>query len=179
VVRTELYINRRAVDISDDIPAPMTYQIADIKNPQQRNTPFTKTIKLPGTKNNHNIFTSIFDVQKSVFTVTPDENFTPDFNPNLKADVDIFRDGILQFRGFVRLLAVDITNDHDIVYEIACFGSLVNILRELGETLVEELDFSEFNHDLTLQNQEDSWDTQIVKDGAPLVNFSGAPKPRS
>ena len=44
---TEIVINNTSLDVYKDIPISLNYSIADIRNPDKRNTSFSKTITLP------------------------------------------------------------------------------------------------------------------------------------
>jgi hypothetical protein len=170
---TEVYINNTLVDIKEDLPIPLNYAIADLKSPDKRNTSFSKTIVLPGSKVNNELFSHIYDISKeALVSGTGKINFTPDFNPNLKAKCQIYTDSLLQFNGFVQLLKIN-KDEEKIEYEVAVFGSLANLFTELEGLKLENLDLSEYNHIFNKANQKNSWDTSIIKDGSAYVNFSG------
>ena len=50
---TEIFVNNTLLDISEGFSIPLNYSIADIRNPENRNTSYSKTITLPATKNNN------------------------------------------------------------------------------------------------------------------------------
>lgn len=178
-MRQELYINGLAADTADGLSMPLNFQIADIKEPENRKSNFSKTIRLPGTKRNNAILTNIFEISKEVLSDDLGVNFNPDFNPNLKANALLFVDTFLQFEGFMRLRSVTLTDygdDYKVTYNVELFGNIANIFQSIGKKGLTEYDFSEWDHDYIKANQVDSWDTRVVKDGAPFVNFSGAPE---
>lgn len=169
---TEIYINNTLVDAYEDYNISLNFAIADIKTPDKRNTSYSKTIKLPGSKTNNQLFTYIFDVSKEALDSGIGTNFAPDFNPNKKAACQIYTDGLLQLTGYVQLLDVRILND-SISYEVAVSGVLANLLTDVEGKKLTDLDFSEYDHYLTKVNQKESWDTRIQKNGANYVNFAG------
>ena len=65
----ELCIYGRLVDISQDAPFPLTFNISDIKDLNARKGNKSKTITLPGTKNNT-------PLMLSVYTLSSTENIT-------------------------------------------------------------------------------------------------------
>lgn len=170
-MRTEIYINNTLIDVSDDIALNLNYAIADIKTPDKRNSSYSKTITIPGSKTNNKLFSYIFDVSKEARVIGV-ENFTPDFNPNKKASCRIYSDTLLQFNGQAQMLQVNIDGDK-IEYEIGVTGQLANLFTEIDGLELTNLDFSEYDHEFTRDNQKDSWDTSIIKNGSPYVNFSG------
>lgn len=165
-----LYINNTLVDLREDVVIPLNKQIADIRTPENRSSSYTKTITVPGTKANNKLFGFIFDVAQSVINESEAVNFFPDFNPNLKASCRIYDGAALQIEGYAQLLQINIINEHEIEYEIAVFGSLSNIFTSIGSGLLGDLDFSEYDHALTVTNIKNSWDTSIVVNGV-----SGSP----
>lgn len=50
------------LDVSDNIPVPITYSVSDVKNIGERTASSTKSVILPGTKNNNQLFGQLFDV---------------------------------------------------------------------------------------------------------------------
>ena len=98
------------VDLYEDIPLTVTKTVADIKEPQKRLSDYTKTITIPGTANNNQIFSMCFDLNRSIINSST-LNFTPDFNPNLKAEAIIYRKGIVQMRGYLQLTDIRIQDD--------------------------------------------------------------------
>ena len=57
----ELYIEGFKVDIDQKISIALTYAIDDVANFSSRDTGFSKTIVLPGTGRNNQIFGFIYD----------------------------------------------------------------------------------------------------------------------
>jgi hypothetical protein len=157
---TELYIENYRLDITDDISALMTFAIDDIKDFGSRSTTWSKTIVLPGTQNNNRIFGSIFQVghANSYNSGYPNANFN--FNASVSANVIIFQDRMQTFRGILRLMEVDYTNGlwGQIEYEVSVFGNLVNLNAALTGKLLENIDFSIYDHIYNDTNIVQSWD---------------------
>jgi hypothetical protein len=147
-------------DIS--IPIPLTFSIADIRNPEKRNTAFSKTITLPGTKKNNKLFGSIFEI-------TVDTNF----NPNKKVSVIIKQDGYEQINGILQLKKITKTvNDDSISYEVVVFGQFSNIFYNLGDTKLCDLDISEYDHTYEFDTIIPSWNDYIETTSNPsYVNW--------
>ena len=111
---------------------------------------------MPGTSNNNNIFSNIFNLARSVQN---DEtyNFAPDFNPSLKADAILYKNGIVQLQGYLQLTNINVLDDYEIEYEIIIIGKTANLFQDLGDKKLNELDLSAFNHDWTFANMVTSW----------------------
>jgi hypothetical protein len=59
-----LYIANKLVDCTDGISLPMNYQLEDFSNPTLVKNSFSKTISIPGTKNNNKIFGEIYKLDR-------------------------------------------------------------------------------------------------------------------
>lgn len=151
------------LDLLNEFDLNITRSIADIREPQTRQGDWSKTIILPGTKNNNRVFGHIFEVEQSIIG---SGQFAPDFNPNLKAECMVFVDGMQQMKGFLRVIQINIVDTDLIEYECAIFGTTANFYSEIENKQLNELDFSTYNHTLNIENVMASWDTYIYKDGA-------------
>lgn len=158
-----LFVNSTLVDLSEDFDLLITRSIADIKNPEQRSSDWSKTVKLPGTKTNNILFGGIFEVEH---TVLSNGQFAPNFNPNKKADVVVLVDGYEQLRGFIRLIQINVLDKDFIEYECSLHGQTADLFTTLGNAKLSELNFDEYNHTLTDTNVTNSWDTSIIKNGS-------------
>jgi hypothetical protein len=144
------------LDLYDDVPLPINKSIIDIQNIAERKSDFTKTITLPGTHNNNDIFSNIFNLARSVEN-TNTYNFAPDFNPNLKADAILYKNGIAMIQGYLQLTNINIIDDYQIEYEIIIIGRTANLFQDLGEKKLNELDLSAYDHTWNFTNIQASW----------------------
>lgn len=148
--------NQFTLDLYKDVPIPITYTITDIREPNKRQTPYSKTITIPGTKKNNRIFSHIWKI---------DAEST--FNPNLKKQCVVQQDGIEVLSGTIQLKRIMPNGD----YEIVLYGHLSNLFYDMGESKLSDLDFSEYSHPWTLDTITKSWDQSIIKRGAVVNNF--------
>jgi len=156
------YLEYVEVDLYDDIPFTLTYNIADIRNPDKRNGSFSKTVRLPGTDTNNALFGSIFEI-----------DIDGSFNPNIKALAYIEIDTIEQFRGVMQLLQINRTRDF-IEYEVSVYGNAGSLFLGIGNKFLNELDLSAYNHKRTSANIQNSLTTSILKNGSTFDNFTGS-----
>ena len=162
-----------SVDLPTDFGIQINKSIADIREPESRSSDWTKTFTLPGTKTNNKLFTHLFDLNLSIRN-TSATNFSPDFNPNLKADAYLTVDEVTQIEGFIRLLSIKVNDLNQIEYECSMHGELADLFAKISDAKLADLDFTEYNHILNATNVFNSWDTSIVKNGSSgYVNFSG------
>lgn len=156
MILTKIYINNEQIDLTDEVSIPLNFNIADIREPEKRSTTWSKTVVLPGTTFNNKLFSNIWNVN-AVINSTGTTNFTPNFNPNLKAVAEITYNEATQFKGICQLLNVNVTDKYEIQYEVAFFGELQNVYQFFNNKYLRDLDFSAYNHKYTLYNQELSW----------------------
>ena len=168
----ELFLEGQPVDVNESFSTQMTYAVDDIKDFASRNTSFSKTIVLPGTKRNNYLFGSIFNPTSSSAYSTTTPNFGYNFNAAMSAKCYIFSDNIQVFKGVLRLLEVTI-NDDLIEYEVAVFGELGGFASKLGNLKLEALDFSAYDHTYNITNITGSWNTASAGSGYyyPLIDY--------
>lgn len=135
------------IDLYDNISTPLTFSIADIRSPEKRNGSFSKTITIPGTKRNNIILGHIFDINIGDCM----------FNPKIKTPARLYINDVPQLTGYMQLLKIKKDDNYKLEYEVALFGKNSNIFLDLGNDLITDLDFSEYDHYYTMQEQADSW----------------------
>lgn len=153
----ELFVEGQQVDIDEGFSTLLTLTIDDIKDFGARNTTFSKTIVLPGTKRNNALFGNIFEVSASNDYDPSLSNIAANFNPAIGAKAYIFSDNMQIFKGIIRLMEI-IVDDGFIEYEAAVFGELGGFVAKLGNKRLEDLDFSAYDTNYTLTNIVNSWD---------------------
>ena len=174
-MRTEIYIEGRRLDLTQDISTEFTYQIDDIKDFGSRNTNFTKTIVLPGTARNNQQFGYVFEFTSANFFDEASGNVGYNFNAAKQAQCTVYVDKVQIMKGGLRLLEMVKTGDA-IEYECAVFGELGGFINEVANRRIEDLDFSVYDHQWNTYNIEQSWgDTTGNLPGSgyyyPLVDY--------
>ena len=118
----ELYINDRKVDLNDNIDLSLNYIGQTSEAPTTTFNTFSKTIQLPGTPNNNDIFGNIFNLNNK---------FIPSrFDPHKRTPFKLYVNKSLYEEGYIELTKV--TNNHPyITYDITLYGSLGDFLYSL------------------------------------------------
>ena len=149
------------VDLLEDVPVSLNYSILDIRNPENREGNYSKTITIPGTKLNNELFTDIFEI---------DINGT--FNPALKSECELLIDDVSVFRGNLQLLRINELDTNFIDYEVQVVGNAPTLFQEIGDRTVSSLDFSDLDHTYSYANVAASW-TPTLGTGYvyPLINY--------
>lgn len=151
------------LDTYTTVPFPLTYQIADIREADKRHSDFSKTIVLPGTKNNNQVFKHI-----SGLTV---ENV---FDLNKKTDCQVYADGIPILDGFLQLVRANVDKRTDTIeYEVVIYGYNVDIFERLGDKLLTDLDLTDLFHIRDETTIIDSWTGNWANPGYvyPLIDW--------
>lgn len=160
------------IDMFDNEAVPVNKSITDVNNFAQRKSPFTKTFRLPGTANNNAIFGYIFDLASNVFGDDLNENFAPDFNPSLKANVILYKNTIMQIAGYMQLTNVYLDDEQRIEYEVDITGRTANLFQDIANLKLNQLDLSAYDHDYTAANIIASWDAPVGEGYVyPLIDY--------
>ena len=170
-----LFVEGIEADTLGDIDVDFTYSVADVTDIERRNTSYSKTITLPSTSKNQNLFGNIFDISVSNDIYPEDVNIGQNFNPAKQAQAQIFLDNVKIFDGVLRMIKIN-NLAGDITYEVNMFGRLRDILHELGDKTLADLDFTDYNHTWNRTSIENSWNRIEWVDGAdnyvyPLVDY--------
>jgi hypothetical protein len=169
-----LYIEGIEADTLGDIDVEFTFSVADISDIERRNTSFSKTLTLPSTSKNQQLFGNIFDISVSN-DIFEGSNIGQNFNPARQAKTQIFLDNVKIYDGVMRMMKIN-NLEGNIVYEVNMFGRLRDILHELGDKTLADLDFDDYDHTWNQENIEASWErTEWVEDAEnyvyPLVDY--------
>jgi archaellin len=158
---TQIYLEDQLLDISKDFSQQITYAIDDLLNLDSKSTSFTKTIILPGTNRNNQIFGNIFEFSNSNFTNDAEPNVFYNFNASKSAKARLEINGLQAMKGVLRLLSI-VIDGNNVEYEVALFGELGGFVSKLGNKKLTDLDFSNYNHDYTISNITESWNFDAV-----------------
>jgi hypothetical protein len=164
---TELYIDGKRLDLSDDIDIRLTYSITDIENPVERKGTVSRTIEVPGTPHNDNVFGSIYRFDQWVIG----------FDPSVRVNAYVLQNGVEVFNGIAQLLAVKSDGQFK-TYEVGLYGENVNLFKQLGDSELTDLDFSELNHEWDASNIVDAWTNSVGSTGNdyyyPAIDYGQA-----
>ena len=83
----ELFVEGNQIDINEGFSTMLTMAIDDIKDFGAKNGTFSKTIIIPGTKVNNNLFGNIFEVSSGTTYNPANPNISYNFNEIGRAHV--------------------------------------------------------------------------------------------
>jgi hypothetical protein len=166
-----LQVNGVEIELTEGVPFPLNFSIADIKEPNKRKRNYSKSLAISGTKKNLDFFSSTYLL--SLSTVNGTTNIGFDFDPTLRVPAKYWSDnGELLFNGLFQLEQVMISGGN-YVFQCKLFSNFIDLFMKLGDLKVSELGWSEYNHALTRSNVFKSWATSVKLNGSDTSNFSG------
>lgn len=166
-----LFVRNIEVAVSEEVVPSFSYNVLDITNPGAKQANFSKTIKIPASKEINEVLDRIFDLGTSLTT----------FNPNKKEPAIYLSNESEVFNGHLKLVSIDknLAND-TCFYNVELYGELSTLFKDIGEKLVignenpaDDLDFSEWNHELNFANVTNSWATSNIKNGSTVGLIGG------
>lgn len=137
----------------------LIYQFSDIRDPEKRKTNYIRKFKLPGTKNNNRLFNSFHELGyhiSDVFAYSFGLSGTAagsgkSFDPNRKLIAQVILEDNIFFEGLLQLNKVN-NEDGAIEYEVTIYGNLSDFFINIGDLNLSDLDISEYNHPMTMEN---------------------------
>ncbi len=158
------------LDTFGDTILPMTHAILDIREPEKRKTSWSKSIDLPGTANNNRAFGHYYDLSKDGWITIGSQSVWQNFNPNKRLDILLVTEGIQTFKGNLKLMKVVRDHNNNCVYTVQLSGDLTSLFYDIGDTMLDQLDFSEWDHFWSTDNIKNSWSGILKKNGATYSN---------
>lgn len=138
------------LDVSETLPFPMNYSISDIRDISKRNGSFSKTVTLPGTKNNNTLLNYYFDVNilDGTFSVNKVQECIV-----LKNNVPVTKNAFLQLISVKKSQNVQ-TEDDEITYEVVIKENVAEFFTRVSQKELTDLDFSDLDQGVFLNSTE-------------------------
>lgn len=141
------------IELMEDISVPLTFNIADIADFTKKNSSYSKTITIPGTKANNDIFKHIYNISSY-----------GSFIMNKSYKCYILFDTQPGFEGSFELTSCKIIGYNKIInYEGLVYSDTADLFATISDNLLRgnddssnDLDFSEYNHILNEINVRNS-----------------------
>ena len=168
----QLFIEGQEADIDQAFSTLLTASVNDVKSFGTKESTFSKTIILPGTKRNNILFGNIFNTTTRTAYNPLIANYGYNFNAAVSAKVLVMNQSIQQMKGTIRLLQINVDGAF-IDYEVSVVGELGGFSAKMGAAKIEELDFSAHDHQYSIANIKASWDNANGGAGYyyPLIDY--------
>lgn len=141
------------IDTYEGESIKLNYSIKDIRSIDGRSSSYSKSIKMPGTPNNHRVFTHIFEV-----------NAQAQFDPNKKADCALLVDTVPVMEGYFQLISINVSDSGRYEYQGVIYGEYADLTKIIGdkylvgnEDAADDLSFDDLDHIPNLANVIASW----------------------
>ena len=122
----------------------------------------SQTFALPATDNNNKFFGNLYDLG-----ATPATSFTKTI------PCQVLYNGARVFKGKMYLQSVITDNKGDTIYNIIVVNEVVDFKFQIQDKTLADLDWSSYNHNLTMTNVTSSWEDNLFSGDIkyPLVNY--------
>ena len=158
----EYIVEGYSLDLGADTEIELTISVNDVRSPITTNNTWSKTVLLPATNNNNEAFNYIYD-----------NNIEVGYNPNLRRNCEIRVDGVPVIIGYQKLDEINVVNKIPVSYSVIIYGSNTTIFSEMGDRLLTDLDFSEYDHTFSNSAITSTWE-DTVREGYyyPWMNYN-------
>ena len=167
----ELYIGGQRVDLKDNGGIYLNYKQKDVKNPTIVKNMFSKTLEVPGTDINNNIFNNIWNLTRVQTT-----DIVPYFNQSKRVEFQLFLDGELIEQGYAKMDSIK-RNGPEITYSLSLYGGLGDFFYELSydsntgnKKNLASLDFGQdLSFTINKDTVKDEWDALSAGTHNPIT----------
>jgi hypothetical protein len=159
------------LDVDSDTIVPLNLAISDIRDIQKRTGSFSKTIVLPGTKNNNRLLGHYYDVNV----------LAGSFDVNKVQKCILIQDGIQLLQNtYLQLLSVQKENatdygDDQVTYNVVIKDTVGDFFSKINGVELTDLDFSKWDHSLTAENIVGSFGHTAGQGYKYIVPWSDSP----
>ena len=122
----ELYLNGQRVDLNDNGGIYLNYKQKEVKNPTIVKNMFSKSLSIPGTDINNQIFNNIWELTRVQTT-----DIVPYFNQSKRVDFQLYLNGELIEQGYCKLDSIK-RNGPEITYQLSLYGGLGDFFYSLS-----------------------------------------------
>lgn len=134
-IRTTIAGEHKFLDIYEDEPVLISLSFAELEDITKKNSAFSQSFQLPGTKNNNEIFNFYYDIN----------SIPVDFDPNLKFETILMWDGFEILQGNIRLDSVTINRD-EIIYSVTFYNQIGDLAANIGDKFLRETNLDHLSH---------------------------------
>ena len=151
---TRLFIENQEVEMDKSVQFAITKQFEDLSNPTTIINDWSKTVSIPFTQKNNNLFGNIYKADRLIVTDGTDKNTGIYFNQLLKMDFRLQDGDNVIMTGYAKMNEIK-QKDGKGTYEITLFGELGKVLSEMQKYTFDEddtdycIDTTDYNFVLT------------------------------
>ncbi len=146
VVQNQVTNELQELDTFGNENINLTLQVDDVRDIESKNASYSKDFNLPATKNNNKFFEHYYNVDR----------YKTNFNVYKNVKTFLYSEDVLVLEGFLRLLNV-VDKNTEVTYNVVLFNDVANIIETLADATINDLDFTDIDHELTPLNIIQSW----------------------
>jgi hypothetical protein len=151
-MKFNLIIDNTPVDLFNDESITFSRKVKDLTDLSTAWTDFTQAFTIPSSPKNDGVFANWFS-ENAVFD---------GWNPNLGLDAQILLHGLPVFEGRVELKGTKFLEGLPSSYDIIFYGKVKRILDLWGESLMNQIDLSAYEHIANNANVTGSWNQTLL-----------------
>lgn len=160
VVQNQVTNELQELDTFGNENIALTLQVDDVRDIESKNASYSKDFNLPATKRNNKFFEHYYDLDR----------YTTNYNIYKNVKAYLYVNDLLVLEGFLRLLNV-VDKDTEITYNVVLFNDVANIIESLADATINDLDFSDIDHEFNPTNVINSWtDNAVVLSAGGTTN---------
>lgn len=160
MAQERLYIDNVWIPLTKSLNPSITKAITDITELQSRKATYSKTVSIPRSKEADKAFSHLF-----MFNAIDNT-----FDPSVRAPVRYECDSEVILQGYIRLNKIGHDNNHEITYDCTMFSTAADFIQEISNGYLTDLYESTasfegldiYDHSLTKEIQQLSWETEII-----------------
>ena len=150
-MRFQLSIDGTPLDLFEDEPMVLSRQLKDLQSIDKVVSDYSQSFSVPATTRNNKVFKHWYN---------PD--VLNGFNAHTKVDASIEVDGLEVFRGVVELRNVAFEGYAPTKYEIVFYGEAKKLSTALGDKMLSDIDWSDYNHTRSVAKVTNSWSGTLL-----------------
>lgn len=145
------------VDLYGDEGINFNYSFAEIQDITKKNSNFSQSFSVPGSKKNNQIFNHFYDLN----------SVNLDYDVRRAIDATLVFQGQEIFKGYIRLNSVT-TQKRKIVYNITFYANVGKAITNIGDKFLFDLDYSDLGH---------PYNEEVILESLYDTDFSGGTEP--
>jgi len=163
-IRFSLQIDGIPVDLFNDETIQLNRQLKDLQDLSTVWTDYTQSFQIPASDTNNQIFSDWFDENVVLGA----------WNPNLGKDATLLIHSLPVYEGRVEFIGCKYKDGIPQLYNIVFYGTTKKILDQWGETLLNQVDWSSYNHFVNYSNILSSWNQTLLSGDVlwPIADYN-------
>jgi hypothetical protein len=146
VVQNQVTNELQELDTFGNENIALTLQVDDVRDIESKNASYSKDFNLPATKTNNKFFEHFYNLDR----------YSNNYNVYKNVKAFLYTNDVLVLEGYLRLLNV-VEKSTEITYNVVLFNDVANIIESLADATINDLDFTDINHEFNATNIINSW----------------------